>query len=174
MAATCLALGLAAGLLSGVSSATAGDEKGSDYEERARSLVDVEGNKRVDVATVRSYFHASPDGRIDESARDAALKALIGTHLFDTVSIERKGERLLVHVHEAPVLDKVVFEGNKRVKDTELSPVVESKPRGSLQRATVQSDANNIVDAYRRLGRDDVSVKPVVIDRGSDRVDLVF
>jgi outer membrane protein insertion porin family len=170
-----LAVGLAAGLLSGMAGpAAAGDEKSSDYEEKGRALVDVEGNKRVDVATVRSYFHASSDGRFDEAARDAALKALIATHLFDTVTIERKGERLLVHLHEAPVLDKVVFEGNKRVKDTELSPVVESKPRGSLQRAMVQSDASHIVEAYHRLGRDDVSVKPVIIDRGNDRVDLVF
>ena len=65
--------------------------------------------------------------------------------------------------HEAPLLDKVVFEGNKRIKDTELSPGIESKPRGSLQRAVVQSDVNQIVEAYRHLGRDDVSVT----DRGS-------
>ncbi|HET7885254.1 MAG TPA: outer membrane protein assembly factor BamA [Bradyrhizobium sp.] len=170
-----MALGLAAGLWSGATiSAIAGDEKSGDYEERGRASVDVEGNKRVDVATVRSYFHASPDGRFDEAARDAALKALLATHLFDQVTIERKGERLLVHLREAPVLDKVVFEGNKRIKDTELSPVVESKPRGSLQRATVQADVGHIIEAYRHLGRDDVSVKPVVIDRGNDRVDLVF
>jgi len=190
-----MALGLAAGLVSGATSLAfaedmprasesaprAGELRAGDYEERARAVdvkardeVDVEGNKRVDVATVRSYFHASPDGRIDEAARDAALKALVATHLFETVSIERKGERLVVHLHEAPVLDKVVFEGNKRVKDTELSPVVDSKPRGSLQRATVQSDVNHIIEAYRHLGRDDVSVKPVVIDRGNDRVDLIF
>ena len=66
-----------------------------------------------------------------------------------------------MHLHEAPVLDKVAFEGNKRVKDSELTPVIESKPRGSLQRATVQSDVDHIVEAYRHLGRDDVSVKPV-------------
>ena len=158
----------------GAASSRAEDTKTSDFEEKARALVAVEGNKRVDVATVRSYFHASPDGRFDEAARDAALKALIGTHLFETVSIERSGERLIVHLHEAPVLDKVIFEGNKRVKDTELTPAIESKPRGSLQRATVQADVNHIIDTYKHLGRDDVTVKPVVIDRGSDRVDLIF
>src|ERR1700751_1399360 len=92
--------------------------KSSDYEEKGRALVDVEGNKRVDVATVRSYFHASSDGRFDEDARDAALKALIATNLFDTVSIERSGEQLVVHLHEVPVLDRIIFEGNKRVKDS--------------------------------------------------------
>ena len=179
-----MALGLvlspALGLWPGAMASAAVDDKPftesrtTDFEEKGRSLIDVEGNKRIDAATVRSYFHASPDGRFDEAARDAALKALIATRLFDTVTIERKGERLVVHLSEAPVLDKVVFEGNKRVKDTELSPVVESRPRGSLQRATVQSDVNHIVEAYKRLGRDDVSVKPVVIDRGNDRVDLIF
>jgi len=169
------ALGLVLGLLSGLSSsAAAGEEKTRDFEEKARASIAVEGNKRVDIATVGSYFHASPDGRFDEAARDAALKALIGTHLFDKVSIERSGEKLVVHLHEAPVIDRVAFEGNKRVKDADLSPVVESKARGSLQRTTVQSDVEHIVEAYRHLGRDDVTVKPVVIDRGSDRVDLVF
>ena len=129
---------------------------------------------RVDAATVRSYFHPSPDGRFDEAARDAALKALIATDLFDTVSIERNGEKLVVHLHEAPVLDKVTFEGNKRVKDSDLTPAIESKARGSLQRAAVQADVNHIIEAYKHVGRDDVSVKPVIIDRGSDRVDLVF
>ena len=72
------------------------ENKTSDFEEKARASVEVEGNKRVDVATVRSYFHASPDGHFDEAARDAALKALIGTKLFETVSIERTGEKLVV------------------------------------------------------------------------------
>lgn len=167
-------LALAMSMTLSAASSRAEDTKPSDFEEKARALVTVEGNKRVDVATVRSYFHASPDGRFDEAARDAALKALIGTHLFETVSIERSGERLIVHLHEAPVLDKVIFEGNKRVKDTELTPAIESKPRGSLQRATVQADVNHIINTYKHLGRDDVTVKPVVIDRGSDRVDLIF
>jgi outer membrane protein insertion porin family len=162
----CTALGLLLASIASVMSsvpARAGDE-----------TIVVDGNKRVDASTVRSYFKASADGRFDEAARDAGLKALIGTRLFDKVSVERSGERLLVHLHEAPVLDKVIFEGNKRVKDTDLSPVIESKPRGSLQRAVVQSDVEHIVEAYKHVGRDDVSVKPVIIDRGSDRVDLVF
>jgi|SRR5579872_1378083 len=143
-------------------------------DERAREAIQVEGNKRVEAATVRSYFTAAADGRFDEAARDAALKALIATNLFDRVSIEHLGERLIVHVHEAPLIERVAFEGNKRVKDDQLSPTIESKPRGSLQRAMVQSDTARIVEAYRHLGRDDVAVKPVIIDRGNDRVDLVF
>src|SRR6202023_1334409 len=96
---------------------------------------------------IRSYFHVAPDGRFDEAARDAALKALVATGLFDNVTIDRAGERLIVHLSEAPVLDRVAFEGNKKIKDTELSAVVQSKPRGTLQRALVQADVGRIIEA---------------------------
>ena len=51
---------------------------------------------------------------------------------------------------------------------------MQSKPRGALQRATVQADVNRIIEAYRHAGRDDVGVVPEIIDRGNDRVDLVY
>ena len=79
-----------------------------------------------------------------------------------------------MHLSEAPVLDRVAFEGNKKVKDADLSAAISSKPRGALQRATVQADVNGIIEAYRHVGRDDVRVEPEIIDRGNGRVDLVF
>jgi outer membrane protein insertion porin family len=135
-----------------------GDAKTRDADAKARDGIAVEGNRRIDAETVRSYFHAAPDGRFDEAARDAALKALLTTGLFDEVTIERKGERLVVHLTEAPVLDRVAFEGNKKIKDKELAAIVESKSRGALQRAAVQADVARIMEAYRHAGRDDVGV----------------
>jgi outer membrane protein insertion porin family len=137
--------------------------------------IEVQGNRRVDADTVRSYFlQAAPDGRFDAAALDAALKALVATGLFDKVTIDRAGERVIVHLSEAPVLGKVAFEGNKKLKDAELNAVIESKARGTLQRAVVQADVGRIMEAYRHAGRDDVGVVPEIIDRGNDRVDLVY
>jgi outer membrane protein insertion porin family len=140
----------------------------------SRDQIIVQGNRRVDAETVRSYFHAAPDGHFDDAARDAALKALIATSLFNKVSIENSGVRLVVHVTEAPVLDRVAFEGNKRVKDADLAAAIESKPRGTLQRAAVQADVGRIIEAYRHVGRDEVRVAPEIIARGNGRVDLVY
>jgi outer membrane protein insertion porin family len=151
-----------------------GDAKTREVDAKTRDGITVEGSRRIDADTVRSYFHPSPDGRFDEAARDAALKALLATNLFDKVTIDRVGERLVVHLTEAPLLDKVAFEGNKKIKDADLTAAIESKPRGTLQRALVQSDVGRILEAYRHAGRDDVSVKPEIIDRGNDRVDLVY
>jgi outer membrane protein insertion porin family len=136
--------------------------------------IEVQGNRRIDAETVRSYFHATADGRFDAAGRDAGLKALVGPGLFDNVTIDGQGDRLVVHLTEAPVLDRVAFEGNKKVKDKELEAVVQSKPRGALQRATVQADVGRIMEAYRHAGRNDIRVAPQIIDRGEGRIDLVF
>jgi len=164
----------ALGLVSAPSAATEADAPPRETNAQVRGAITVQGNRRIDADTVRSYFHAAPDARFDDAARDAALKALLATGLFDKVTIERAGERLIVHLVEAPVLGRVAFEGNKKVKDTELTAVVQSKPRGALQRAVVQADVGRIMEAYRHVGRDDVSVAPQIINRGEDRVDLVY
>ena len=167
-------LGAALGLFSAPAVAAETGAPARDADARARGAIAVQGNRRIDADTVRSYFHAAPDGRFDDAARDAALKALLATGLFDNVVIDRAGERLIVHLTEAPVLDRVAFEGNKKIKDTELAAVVESKPRGTLQRAVVQADVGRIMEAYRHAGRDDVGVVPQIISHGNDRVDLVY
>jgi outer membrane protein insertion porin family len=164
----------ALGLVSAPGATTEAEAPPHETSAQARGVIAVQGNRRVDADTVRSYFRAAPDGRFDDAARDAALKALLATGLFDKVTIERAGERLIVHLVEVPVLDRVAFEGNKKIKDTELTAVVQSKPRGALQRAVVQADVGRIIEAYRHVGRDDVSVVPQIINRGEDRVDLLY
>jgi outer membrane protein insertion porin family len=134
----------------------------------------VEGNRRVEAETVRSYFRIVPGERIDAAKIDEALKALYATGLFTDVRIREVGGRLIVTVVEAPVINRVAFEGNKRVKDEQLAAEVQSKPRGTLSRAMVQADVQRIVEVYRRAGRYDVSVNPKIIDLPNNRVDLVF
>src|SRR6266516_6239289 len=138
------------------------------------SSIVVEGNRRVEADTVRSYFRPGPGGRLDAAAIDEGLKALIATGLFQDVRISQAGGRLVVTVVEAPVINRVAFEGNKRVKDEQLSVEVQSKARGTLSRPMVQSDVQRIVDVYHRSGRYDVRVEPKIIELPNNRVDLVF
>jgi outer membrane protein insertion porin family len=134
----------------------------------------VEGNRRVDVETIRSYFHPGPSGRLDQGNIDDGLKALIETGLFQDVKINQAGGRVVVSVIENPVIGRVAFEGNKKVKDDQLTAEVQSKPRGTLSRPMVQADAQRISEIYRRSGRYDVSVVPEYIEQPNNRVDLIF
>ena len=140
---------------------------------QAQTIV-VEGNRRVEAETIRSYFRLSPGERLDAAKIDSALKALYGTNLFQDVRISQSGGRVIVVVIENPVINRVAFEGNKRAKDEQLAGEIQSKPRGTLSRATVQADVARIIEIYQRSGRYDVSVEPKIIELPNSRVDLVF
>ncbi|KYG19684.1 membrane protein [Bradyrhizobium sp. AT1] len=137
--------------------------------------ISVEGNRRVEVETIRSYFKPGPGGRLDQGAVDDGLKALIETGLFQDVRINRgPGGQIIVSVVENPVIGRVAFEGNKKIKDEQLTTEVQSKARGTFSRAMVQSDTLRIAEIYRRSGRYDVRVTPEIIEQPNNRVDLIF
>src|SRR5262245_39917373 len=138
------------------------------------SSIVVEGNRRVEADTIRSYFRPGPGGRIGPEQEDEALKAMIATGLFSDVRISHSGGRIVVTVAENPVINRVAFEGNKKAKDEQLQAETQSKPRGTLSRPTVQADVQRIIEIYQRSGRFDVSVNPKIIELPNNRVDLVF
>ena len=139
----------------------------------AASIV-VQGNRRVDTDTIRSYFKVAPGEPLDAAKIDAALKALYASGLFEDVRISQAGGRLVVTVVEAPVIDRLVFEGNSKIKEEQLKQEIQSKARGTLSRATVQADVQRIIEVYHRNGRFDIQVVPQIISRPNNRVDLIF
>jgi outer membrane protein insertion porin family len=146
---------------------------GAAVAQSANSIA-VEGNRRVEAETIRSYFKPGPGGRLGPLEIDEALKALYATGLFTDVRINHSAGRLVVTVVENQVINRVAFEGNKKAKDEQLKTEVQSKPRGTLSRPTVQADVQRIIEIYHRSGRFDVRVEPKIIDLPNNRVDLVF
>ena len=138
------------------------------------SAIVVEGNRRVDADTIRSYFRVAPGEHIDAAKIDSALKALYASGLFQDIRISHSGNRLVVTVVEAPVIDRLAFEGNNKIKDEQITQELQSKARGTLSRAMVQADVQRIIEVYHRNGRFDVQVTPKIIERPNNRVDLIF
>src|SRR6476659_11167483 len=169
LAVGCLILG---GILVGAGSVTFVATTAA-VAQTASSIV-VEGSRRVEADTIRSYFKPGPGGRLSPEQEDEALKALVATGLFSDVRINHAGGRIVVTVVENPVINRVAFEGNKKAKDEQLNAEVQSKPRGTLSRPTVQADVQRIIEIYHRTGRFDVSVDPKIIELPNNRVDLVF
>src|SRR6202166_920368 len=65
----------------------------------------VQGNRRVEAETVRSYFKVGPGERLDAAKIDAALKALYASGLFEDVHITQSGGHVVVTVVEAAVVN---------------------------------------------------------------------
>ncbi len=155
------------GLTSTVASAAPSDRVG------ATEIV-VEGNRRVDADTIRQYFKAEPGARLTADEINAGIKALYASGLFQTINVTTQGNRIIVSVVEASVIDRVVFEGNHRMKDEQLQQEIQSKARGTLSKPMVQADTERIIEVYHRNGRFDIAVTPQIIERPNNRVDLIF
>ncbi len=134
----------------------------------------VEGNQRVEADTIRSYFRPGPNGRLDAFQIDEGVKALYATGLFQDIRPRIQGGRLILTVVENPVINRIAFEGNKKVKDEQLKSEIQSKERGTLSRPIVQADVARLVEVYRRSGRFDIRVEPKIIPLPNNRVDLIF
>jgi len=139
----------------------------------ARNII-VRGTTRIEADTVISYMTIAPGRPYGAADIDESLKSLFATGLFSDVSITPQGGNLIVTVSENPIINRVSFEGNKKIKDDALKTAIRSTERSMLTRAKVQADVQNILEAYRRSGRYRASVDPKIIDRNNNRVDLVF
>lgn len=134
----------------------------------------VDGNRRIESATVQSYLLFSQGSPYNRSRVDKSLKALFNTGLFADVTIRREGGVVVVNVVENPIINRLAFEGNRRIEDAVLSTEVQLRPRVVYTRARVQNDVQRIITVYRRSGRFAAVVEPKVIQLSENRVDLVF
>ncbi len=138
------------------------------------SHIVVRGITRVEAETVRSYVAVKPGKSFSAQDIDASLKALYSTDLFSDVKISREGGSLVVTVVESPMINKVAFEGNKRITDEQLKGVIQTQPRGFMSKARVQGDVQRLLEAYRRNGRYRAQVEAKVISLADNRVNLVY
>ncbi len=134
----------------------------------------VEGSERIEPATVTSYMQIRVGDPFDPVQMDKSLKSLFATGLFADVTLRREGDTLVVRVVENPIINRVAFEGNKRIEDKDLEKEIQLRPRVVFTRARVQRDVQRIIDIYRRAGRFAVTVDPKIIQLPQNRVDLVF
>ena len=134
----------------------------------------IEGSKRIAASTVRSYMDLKSGDAITPGMIDRALKSLFATGLFADVTIRKEGPVLIVRILENPIINRIVFEGNRRIDDDILRDEVKLRPRVVFTRSRVRSDAQRIMEIYRRSGRFSASVVPKVIQLPQNRVDLVF
>ncbi|RWA64207.1 outer membrane protein assembly factor BamA [Mesorhizobium sp.] len=146
----------------------------SAAEAAVVSRVEVTGNQRVDADTIRNYIQIKPGKAFSSSDIDDAVKALFGTGLFSDVQINQVGSSLVVKVSEYKVVNQVLFQGNKKLKDNALAVAVQLKPRGTFSQQTLDSDVDAVKAAYRRIGRDDAAVTTQIMELGDNRVNVVF
>ena len=138
------------------------------------SDIRVEGAQRIEPETIRSYMSVHVGDPMDPVELDKSLKSLFATGLFADVTLRQEGSAVVVRVVENPIINRVAFEGNRRIEDKDLNNEIQLRPRVVYTRARVQRDAQRIIDIYRRSGRFAATVEPKIIQLPQNRVDLIF
>jgi outer membrane protein insertion porin family len=134
----------------------------------------IEGNQRIESETIRSYLVCDVGMQCSSDALNQSIKRLFATGLFSELDVEMQGNILHVRLKENPVINKLVFEGNKRIKEENLQSEVRLKSRSVYSRAKVQADVERIQALYRRSGRYQAVVVPKVIVLDQNRINLVY
>lgn len=136
--------------------------------------VQVEGNQRIQSSTIVAYTGIERGKTVSAGKLNDAYQNIIDSGVFESVDLVPKGNTLVIKVTEFPTINKINFEGNRRIKDENLSGIIESSPRRVFDPAVAERDAAAIAEAYGVQGRLASRVTPRIIRRSDNRVDLVF
>ena len=143
--------------------------------ERIIRSIAVRGNQRLEPETIRAYANLSPGQTYTAQSLDQALKDLYATQLFADVQITGADTgNLVIAVRENPVINRIILEGNKRLKDDKITPEIKLAPRQIFTRSAVRADVDRILELYRRQGRFAARVDPKIVQLDQNRVDVVF
>ncbi len=143
--------------------------------QRTIHSIAVRGNQRLEPETIRSYANLSPGQPYTAESLDQALKDLYATQLFADVTITGADTGdLVIVVRENPVINRIILEGNKRLKDDKILPEIKLAPRQIFTRSAARADVERILELYRRQGRFAARVEPKIVQLDQNRVDVVF
>ncbi len=136
--------------------------------------ITVVGMQRLEPDTIRSYIRLRYGQPYSQVAADQALKDLYATELFSDVQIRNEAGNVVIEVKENPVINRIVLEGNKRLKEDKILPEIKLAPRQIFTRSKVRADVSRIIELYKRQGRFAASVEPKMVLLEQNRVDIVF
>ena len=138
------------------------------------SAIRVTGNQRIEEGTIRSYMLIGPGDAFNADRIDRSLKTLFATGLFQDVVINREGSALVVKVTENPIVNRIAFEGNRKLTDDQLKGELQLRARAVFTPQLAQADRQRILDLYAKRGRFAATVEPKIIRLDQNRVDVVF
>ena len=148
--------------------------QGAMAQDFSFSRIDVEGNKRIETSTIITYSGLATDQVFGADDLNRAYQNILASGLFESVEVVPNGNRLIINVNEFPTVNKIAFEGNRRVNDNTLKSIIGLQPRRVFNPDKVDADRAAIVQVYADQGRLAARVTPKIIRRSDNRVDVIF
>ncbi|MBQ2263119.1 MAG: outer membrane protein assembly factor BamA [Loktanella sp.] len=143
-------------------------------QSQSFSSFSIEGNQRVTDGTILTVAGLRTGETFSTAELNDAAQRIRESGLFETVDVIPQGGTLVIRVVEFPTINRISIEGNSRIRDAQLLPLVQSEPRRAFNPVQAEADTAAITQAFASQGRINAVVTPRIIRLAENRVDLVF
>ncbi len=135
----------------------------------------VEGLQRVALGAALTHIPINIGDNIDEYTIAKTIKALYRSGHFDNIKVLRDGETIIFRVTERPTISSIEFEGNKDIKDEQLTESLEQqniRTGEPLDRTVLDSLEKGLVEFFHSIGKYNAKVKAEIVRLPRNRVNL--
>ena len=150
-----------------------GDAEQASAADRITSIR-VVGAERLEANTILSYVSIRVGETYTAQKGDQILRELAETGLFSSYIVRNDQGIVTIEIIENPVINRIMLEGNDRVKSDKILPEIHLSPRQIFTRAKVRADVSRIIELYKRQGRFSATVEPKMVELSQNRVDVIF
>ncbi len=148
----------------------------------ARSIivedVRVKGNLRIEKDAILAVVRTRPGAVLDYEKLDKDLRDIYNMGYFSDVKIElkqgKKGKIVIFSVVEKPVIAKIVFEGNKKIKEDKLKKEIGIKLYSMLNHSAIRESLNKLKDFYTQKGYYNAEISYEVVPMPKNQVTIKY
>jgi len=146
----------------------------STYSEIVNKI-SAEGNDRISLETIAIFGDIKIGDNYESSDINLLIKKLYETNFFSNITIELINGELKIIVKENPIINSVVFDGEKAKKYEEaILDLLVLRDKTSYIENYVKSDINKIKEFYRGLGFYFVKIDAEIEKLDKNRVNLIY
>lgn len=141
--------------------------------------IEVQGNTVTNSDSVVALMKSRQGGEYSREIVQEDVKALFASGKFSDVRIDREsmsggGIKLVVHVAEKPIIAKISFTGNKKIKAKALQEKVTVEKYEQLNQTELLASIDKIKEAYRKKDFNLVEVNYELKTMESGETELIF
>lgn len=137
----------------------------------------LEGLQRVSASPVFAALPVSVGEEVDNEDVREIIRSLFETGFFTNVQVARDGNVLIIILQERPAIKSVELEGNKAIKDDQLTEVLTDNDIAEgeiLQRHTLQQITRELERQYVGRSRYGATVETKIEELPNNMVDLTI
>ena len=137
--------------------------------------VEVKGNKRISSETIMVFGDVSVGKDYRGSDVNLLIKKLYESNFFSNISVELENNKLTIIVEENPLIESIIFKGEKAEKYKEqIRELLRLREKSSFIENDIKHDVNLVKTFYRELGFYFVKIDTNIEKLEKNKVKIIF